>query len=533
MTLEYTCIEGGTIHDPTHGIDGEVGDLWIAGGRIVAPPPDTIPVAPRRVDARGLVVMPGGVDLHCHIVGPKVNAARRMLLLSELPRLPPPHAPLPTTHLTGHQYLGMGYTTAFDAAISPLFARHAHHELADTPCIDKGFYALVGDHAYALRAIRDKEPARLTAFLGWLLDSTGAYAAKLVNPGGAAAWKHVPSGNVQGLDDRVSGIDVTPREIIRELAAAVDALELPHPLHIHCNQLGIPGNWRTTLETMRALEDRRGHFTHIQFHSYAGAGESESGFDSGVRPLADYVNSHPRITLDVGQVMFGPTVAMTGDSPLGYYLAELTKGQWYSHDIELEGGCGVSPITYRERNLVHAWQWAIGLEWYLLVTDPWQVGMSTDHPNGGSFQAYPQLIRLLMDRGFRREALERVHPKVRAKSLLRDLDREYTLNEIAIITRAAPARMLGLVDKGHLGPGADADLVAYVPDADRERMFRFPRYVFQAGELLIDDGQPRKGHYGKLIAPRITYDHGIEPHLREWWDAHSTVRFDNFPVRGR
>ena len=30
------------------------------------------------IDARGLVVMPGGVDMHCHIVGPKVNTARKM-----------------------------------------------------------------------------------------------------------------------------------------------------------------------------------------------------------------------------------------------------------------------------------------------------------------------------------------------------------------------------------------------------------------------------------------------------------------------
>ena len=30
-------------------------------------------------------------------------------------------------------------------------------------------------------------------------------------------------------------------------------LGLPHPVHIHCNNLGLPGNWRTTLATMEAL----------------------------------------------------------------------------------------------------------------------------------------------------------------------------------------------------------------------------------------------------------------------------------------
>jgi len=30
------------------------------------------------------------------------------------------------------------------------------------------------------------------------------------------------------------------------------------------------------------------------------------------------------------------------------------------------------PITYKEKSVVHALQWAIGLEWYLLVNDPWR-----------------------------------------------------------------------------------------------------------------------------------------------------------------
>ena len=52
---------------------------------------------------------------------------------------------VPSTFATGYRYAGLGYTTAFDAAIAPLAARHAHDEFADTPCIDKGFFALDGE----------------------------------------------------------------------------------------------------------------------------------------------------------------------------------------------------------------------------------------------------------------------------------------------------------------------------------------------------------------------------------------------------
>src|SRR3954464_7627211 len=71
-------ISGGTVYDPANGIDGEVRDIWIAAGRIVAGPSDPATRPTRDIDARGLVVMPGGVDMHCHIAGPKVNVARKM-----------------------------------------------------------------------------------------------------------------------------------------------------------------------------------------------------------------------------------------------------------------------------------------------------------------------------------------------------------------------------------------------------------------------------------------------------------------------
>ena len=79
----------------------------------------------------------------------------------------------------------------------------------------------------------------------------------------------------------------------------------------------------------------------------------------------------------------------------------------------------------------------------LLAKDPMRCFITTDHPNGGSFLAYPQIIRLLMDRTYRQDILKECHPLVRERSQLGDLNREYTLNEIAIITRAGPARICG------------------------------------------------------------------------------------------
>jgi len=539
MASDYTKISGGTVYDPANGIDGQVGDIWIQGQKIVAAPSDPAERATRVIDARGLVVMAGGVDMHCHIVGPKVNSARKMCPEQKrrgehIHRTRITHSgtmgSVPSTFATGYKYAGMGYTTAFDAAIPPLSARHAHEEFHDTPCIDKGFYILIGNNHYLMRSIQQGEQQKVKALIGWLLGSAKSYAAKLVNPGGVEVWKNHPSGNVADIDSHVDHFGVTPRQIIRSVAQAVDELKLPHPVHIHANNLGLPGNWTTTLETMKVLEGHRGHMTHIQFHSYGGGIEDEDSFSSKVAPLVEYVNDHDNITVDVGQVMFGETTSMTGDGPLGYYLSKIYKSKWFSSDTELEAGCGIAPIEYKNTSLIHAWQWAIGLEWYLMVKDPWRVVMSTDHPNGGSFLAYPQIIRLLMDRTYREDMLKTVPAKIREQSALSGMDRQYTLSEIAIITRAGPARILGLKNKGHLGPGADADVTIYTPDPNQETMFELPRYVIKSGVMLVEHGEIREEFYGKTLHVAPEYDREVEPDIQKWFEESYSIRWRNYPV---
>jgi len=536
--MAFTKIANGTVYDPANGIDGQIRDLWISDGKIVASPTDPSVVPERIYDLTGLIVMPGGVDMHAHIAGPKVNVARKLRPEDHRDSRQVPRTRLlrsgtlgstPTTFTTGYLYAGMGYTTVFDAAIPPLGARHTHEEFHDTPAIDKGFFVLVGNNHYLMDQLAKGESERVRAFCGWLLHATRGYALKVVNPGGVEVWKQGKNG-MTGLDDTVPGFDVSPRQIVSCVAQTADELKLPHSAHIHCNQLGMPGNWTTTLETMQATEGFRGHFTHIQFHSYGGEPNDQSTFRSQVPELAEWVNGHPNITCDVGQVMFGDTTSMTGDGPLGYFLHRVTGRKWFNGDTECEGGCGIVPIEYKEKSFVNALQWAIGLEWYLLVRDPWRVAMSTDHPNGGSFLAYPEICALLMSRDYRREVLKRLPAKLRDRCTLPELDREYTLNEIAIITRAGPARILGLCNKGHLGIGADADIAVYTPSDDRKAMFELPRYVFKSGKLIVESGEIRLAPFCPTLVSRPGYDEGAIPHIRQWFEAAYTLQFDNYAV---
>ena len=230
--------------------------------------------------------------------------------------------------------------------------------------------------------------------------------------------------------------------------------------------------------------------------------------------------------------MFGPAMTMTADAHVSAVLRDLGADKWLNHDTEVETGCGIVPYRYRAGNYVHALQWGIGLELFLLGQNPWQVMLSTDHPNGGSFLSYPKLIRLLMDRAFREDQIGRANQQaIRRTALLDGLDREYTLNEIAIITRAAPARRLGLRDKGHLGVGADADVTIYHDRADREEMFATPRYVIKGGEVVVEEGELRRPDDGVLLSSRAAFDPEVSGVLEPLFGERYTVAFEHYPVR--
>ena len=523
-------IAAGRVYDPANGVAGEVRDVCVKDGKIVA----DVPGHARRIDARGTVVMPGGVDIHAHIAGPAVNAARKLspeehradVLDRTAIARSGSGGTVPSTFATGYRYALLGYTTVVEAATPPLAARHTLSELRDTPVIDAACLLLMGNNLPLFELIRS-EPARVRDAIAWWLQATGGYGVKLVNPGGVEMWKR-GNGNVTSLDDEGPG--VTPRSVIETIATAVHELGLPHPVHVHCNNLGVSGNWRTTLDTLRTLEGRRAHLAHLQFHAYGGR--------PGGRPrsrapeLAEYLGAHPELSADVGQVMFGPAMTMTADAPVSAVLREITHGRWVNADTEAETGCGIVPFTYRERNYVHALQWGIGLELFLLSRDPWRLVLSTDHPNGGSFLSYPRLIRLLMDREFRNEQIRRVNKQAMKRTvLLDDLDREYTLEEIAIITRAGPARLLGLRDKGHLGPGADADITIYDDREDREAMFAAPRHVIKDGHPVVEDGELREAAAGRLLRVGAEYDPSIEATLEKQFEDRYTVQFSSYPVR--
>jgi len=542
-------VKNGFVYDPINDVNGEKMDIAIRDGKIVEKVDEN---GARIVDASGMVVMPGGVDIHCHIAGSEVNTGRLLR--------PEDHfrdferktsntrsgvgRSIPSTFTTGYRYARMGYTTIMNPSMPPLEAKHTHEELNDTPMVDKATYPLLGDWWFVLEYLKDGKVEECARYVAWMMTTTKGYAIKIVNPGGLEAWG---SGrNVSSIDDHVPYFGITPREIVRGLCKVNKLLNLPHTIHVHTNNLGKPGNYLTALDTMKCVEDLASednpaiHITHCQFSAFKGS--DWRTVESGAEEIAKYVNNHSHVTLDMGQVIFTDTTTMTADGPFQYNLYELTGNKWVNHDVETETSSGIVPFHYRRKSYVHAIQWSIGLELALLTRDSWKIFMTTDHPNGGPFTSYPRIIAWLMSRKAREATLKRINPRARSKSLLPSIDRELDLDEIAIVTRAGQAKALGLREKGHLGIGADADVAIYdinpeTTDPSKKyktvrRAFRKAACTIKGGKIVAKNGEILKHVEGATmwldvqVSDPVEITNEMKRRFREYW----TVEYENYPV---
>jgi formylmethanofuran dehydrogenase subunit A len=521
-----TKITGGEIIDPANGRIGK-GDLWISDEEIVEAPPGRR--ADRTIDASGCIVMAGAIDIHSHIGGGNVNTARLLL-----PEQHPAHAPRPaatplsnagwSTFETGCLYAKMGFTTVVEPAMPPGAALHTHLELADVPIIDKATLAILGNDDFLLSMIRDGASSQMIEdYVAWTVASTRALGVKVINAGAVAAFKE----NVRtfSLDDVVPSYGVSSRNIVKTLQVAVDRLGIPHPLHVHCNNLGVPEGGNTAAATIAAAEGLPLHLCHLQFYGYGTEGKRR--FSSAAARLAELVNSTPEVTIDIGQVMFGQTVTISSDV-LRQFSARGTARPKKTVIYDGDGnGAGIVPFRYRE-DYYGTMQWAIGLELFLLINDPWRVFFTTDHPNGAPFTTYPKLFELLMNREARNEMASELSRSALALTTLPAIDREYTFEEIAIMTRAAPARLLGLADRGHLGPGAVADVAVYRRDKDIAKMLGRAAMVFKNGDLVVKDGEITHYRWGRALRLNPPADAAIVRRLEDYHQRRYGLSLDWF-----
>ena len=533
-----TKLQNARIYDPINRINGKIRDLYIKNNKIIDKPGRSEKIY-KVINLKNKIIMAGGIDIHSHIAGGKVNLARLLLpeehrkyLYSSSDKLRSGSGlgTCSSFHI-GYKYAKLGYTAVFEPATLPSNARSTIIEMSDIPFIDKGTYIVLSNDDFLLKLIQKKSnQKKINDYVAWILQSTKGLGIKIVNPGGINAFKF--NQRELDLDEKNRKYDITPRSILKVLTKSLIDLKAPHPIHVHGCNLGVPGNVKTTVKQINAVEGQPMHLTHIQYHSYDNKGDRN--FSSGANLLAEKINKNKNITCDVGQIMFGQTVTASADTMSQYrnhHFAHPKK--WICADIECEAGCGIVPFEYQDKNFVNSLQWAIGLELFLLIKDPWRIYLTTDHPNGAAFTAYPKLIKLLMDSSFRNREFEKINKHAQKNSVLGSLKREYSLYDIAILTRAGPAKVLGLNNTGHLGCGAKANIAVYNENEDKEEMFEKPYMVFKDGEIIVKNGKIQKVFNGKFYIAETEYDKNIEKEISSYFEKYMGRKMQNFKIQNQ
>ena len=171
--MSTLCLKNGRVYDPINKIFNKKKDIYIKDGKIVENLNEKIS---ETIDCKDKIIMPGAIDLHTHIGGGKVNIAR--LMLQEFHNNSDSDYDLtadfvPSTLKTGLQYIKMGYTSCFEPAVLPINARQSHAEMADTPFIDKGGYALLGNDDFLLEQIsRGAHQSEINDYVAFILKAT-------------------------------------------------------------------------------------------------------------------------------------------------------------------------------------------------------------------------------------------------------------------------------------------------------------------------------------------------------------------------
>lgn len=241
--------------------------------------------------------------------------------------------------------------------------------------------------------------------------------------------------------------------------------------HVHLPHLAQGESLGTLEKFLKRLSGRRCHLSHVSHYAF----ETRDGklFPAGGR-AAEMLARYPNVTVDCGPIVFGPALTFTADEDL-------------AHRVLFSGGRGLignpksrfisSPYTFKKENRIDSLLWINGMEFLLSAQNLKSVSLSIDFPSGGAIEGYPHIIACLMDAEKRGLFLSGLNPESVESSSLKNNAREFTLSEIATITRLAPAIVAGKKNRD-LDKWA-VDAVVYEDMKDREKMFATPRYVIR------------------------------------------------------
>jgi len=488
-------IKNGLVFDPLNDLSGEKKDILIEDGKIIEKFSSQKNI--KEIDASGRTVVPAALDIHSHIASQQVNWAR--LLGSKNNRFKEVWNRL-TLDSIARDYLSNGYSFVIDANVYPSLSKQTLLDFSNLPVLDKAMLLNVSN----LWALEDEfqrgKIQELSIFLSDILSTCKGFGIKVYNPFEAEAW------NFKLLRENIEKggklYNFSALDVYKNLTKAVEQLNLPHSVHAHIegyeSQIA-KENLNIILQNINFSEiERKSQDSNLRNQVFHIAHGNSLNMDGDNSELINFLNSSASVDMDLGFVGFNKlNPLITSDRRL---INDLMSSSGNDTKIirsanETEGDSFVSFRIFNKNNKKHCIMWANAIELALKVKNKWQIQLSFNYPNYSNVKDLPKITTWLMSKEARDSFMKDMDGDFLKQSPLNNTDEELSFNDFITITRASPAKSLGLANiKGSFSPGSDGDVnilnidlsnIDLSKDYEKlEKTLKEIEYVIKGGEII-------------------------------------------------
>ena len=512
--MEKLIIKNGLVFDPINNIEGEIKDILIQDGKIV----DKLSSEKdcKVIDAKNKTVIPAALDIHTHVASQQVNWAR--LIGANHTKFKEIWKGL-TLENIANSYISNGYTFILEANVFPSLARQTIFNFKHLPVLDKAMLLNVSNFWPLELEFQRGKIDTMAVFLSDLLSKTKGFGLKVYNPFESENW------NFKILRKDVSSkgrlYNFSALDVYENLTKANEYLGLPHSIHAHIEgyeQLKAKNNLFTIINAIKALNlERSSEINGVKERSqiFHIAHASAYNVDGNNIELINLLNENKNIDVDLGFVGFNEiNPLITSDRRL---IDSLLNGEnienrrkVISSAVEFEGDTFATLRSFDKKNLQDCIMWANAIDIPLKVNNKWQIQLSVNFPNYAQIDDIPRIATWLISKEARNKFMGGMNENFLKSNSLLDNDKSLTFNDFVILTRASPAKSLGLANiKGNLSIGADADiniLDLNINNTDIAKNFKLFQetlsnieYVIKAGEIIKHKEKIDLNSQGKIF----------------------------------
>ncbi|MFW9898226.1 MAG: amidohydrolase family protein [Candidatus Thorarchaeota archaeon] len=547
--MQPLIIKNGLVFDPLNDMKGEKKDILIENGKIVEKFSSKRKF--KEIDANRKTVIPAALDIHTHIASQQVNWAR---LLGSNNKLFQKIWKGLTLDNIAKDYISKGYTFILEANVFPSLTKQTIFNFNHLPVLDKAMLLNVSNLWPLELEFQRGKIEDMAVFFSDLLSITKGFGLKVYNPFESENW------NFKSLRKDISGkgrlYNFSALDVYENSTKANEHLGLPHSIHAHIEgyeSLKAKNNLFTILNKIISLnlepnskinsKIKRSQIFHI-------AHASAYNIDGNNAELINLLNSNDNINLDLGFIGFNRiNPIITADRRLIDSLLKIdnndTTYKLIRAAVEFEGDIFATFRNFDKNNITNCYLWANALDIALNVKNIWQLQFSINFPNYANITDIPEIATWLVSKSARDDFMKDMSREFLKDNPLTNNDKTTTFNEFIILTRASPAKSLGLGNiKGNLGVGSDADiniLDLNISEIDISKDFNSFKnalgnieYVIKAGNIIKEKEKFDFSHQGSIFwsqgKPEKEDNLLTMKNKREFYQKFSSIFYDSLKI---